>query len=160
MPAACALGINSGKNIFIAVPKRLRAFRNCFFTGGVAAEILSGSHSFAVPFLRPKRVRRGFYGFSGRFDAFQGSFTQKCSTFSAVRAILPEQSHALSNMPFSYSYRAENRPGTASRAVFCFLWVRAVRRGVSAHLRGDSCPKSSKAGKTWYTKHDTELPIQ
>lgn len=52
------------------------------------------------------------------------------------------------------SYRAENRPVTANRAVFCFLRVRVVHRVVSAHLRGDSCPKPSKAGKTWYTGYN------
>ena len=56
------------------------------------------------------------------------------------------------------SYRAENRPVTANRAVFCFMRARAVRRVVSAHLRGDSCPKTSKAGKKWYTKHRHRTP--
>ena len=32
--------------------------------------------------------------------------------------------------------------------------VRVVHRVVSAHLRGDSCPKPSKAGKTWYTGYN------
>lgn len=56
------------------------------------------------------------------------------------------------------SYRAENRPVTANRAVFCFLRVRVVHRVVSAHLRGDSCPKPSKAGKTWYTGYNKSAP--
>jgi hypothetical protein len=34
MASACALAIISGKNILFVVPKRLRAFRNYFFTGG------------------------------------------------------------------------------------------------------------------------------
>ena len=33
MASACALAIISGKNILFVVPKRLRAFRNYFFTG-------------------------------------------------------------------------------------------------------------------------------
>ena len=41
MPAACALGINSGKNILFAVPKRLWAFRNCFFTGDYPLSLLT-----------------------------------------------------------------------------------------------------------------------
>ena len=73
MPAACALGINSGKNIFIAVPKRLRAFRNCFFTGGAAVESLSGSHSFAVPFFcAPKGCARAFLGLFGAIRCISG----------------------------------------------------------------------------------------
>ena len=37
MAAACALAMFSGKSILFVVPKRLRAFRNYFFTGGGVA---------------------------------------------------------------------------------------------------------------------------
>ena len=37
MRSACALRIISGKIILFVVPKRLRAFRNYFFTGGVCS---------------------------------------------------------------------------------------------------------------------------
>ncbi|MEE0791812.1 MAG: hypothetical protein U0M24_02535, partial [Faecalibacterium prausnitzii] len=53
------------------------------------------------PFFAPQKGAQGFFwGFSGRFDAFQGPFTQNCSTFAAVRGILQAQSSALFNMPF------------------------------------------------------------
>ena len=68
------------------------------------------------------------------------------------RAVLCLICHSLN------SYRAENRPVTANRAVFCFLRVCPARRVVSAHLRGDSCPKPSKAGKTWYTGYNKKVP--
>lgn len=61
-----------------------------------------------------------------------------------------------------FPIETENRPVTASRAVFCFCGcVRLLlrRRVVSTHLRVDSCRKSSKTGKSWYTKHDTEPPF-
>ena len=134
-------------------------FRNCFFTGGVAAEILSGSHSFAVPFLRPKRVRKGFFrGFQGDSMHFRGHSRRIAPllppfvVYYGHRAVLCSICHSLN------SYRAENRPVTANRAVFCFLRVCPARRVVSAHLRGDSCPKPSKAGKTWYTGYNKKRP--
>ena len=53
------------------------------------------------PFFASQKGAQGlFWGFSGRFDAFQGPFTQNCSTFAAVRGILQTQSSALFNMPF------------------------------------------------------------
>ena len=53
------------------------------------------------PFFASQKGAQGlFWGFSGRFDAFQGPFTQNCSTFAAVRGILQAQSSALFNMPF------------------------------------------------------------
>lgn len=159
MPAACALGIKSGKNIFIAVPKRPQAFRNCFFTGGVAAENLSGLHSFAAPFLRPKRVRKGFFRvFRGDSMHFRGH-SRRIAPLLPPFVVYYKHRAVLCSICHSHnSYRAENRPVTANRAVFCFLRVRVVRRGVSAHLRGDSCPKPSKAGKTWYTGYNKKRP--
>ena len=38
MRSAFALRIFSGKNILFVVPKRLRAFQNYFFTGGVVRD--------------------------------------------------------------------------------------------------------------------------
>ena len=53
------------------------------------------------PLFAPQKGAQGlFWGFSGRFDAFQGPFTQNCITFAAVRGILQAQSSALFNMPF------------------------------------------------------------
>ena len=155
-----ALWASRVERIFcIAVPKRLRAFRNCFFTGEIAVESLSGAHSFATLFLRPKRVRKGFFGvFQGDSMHFRGHsrriapFLPPFVVYYRHRAVLCSICHSRN------SYRAENRPVTANRAVFCFLRVRPARRVVSAHLRGDSCPKPSKAGKTWYTGYNKKRP--
>ena len=151
-----ALWASIAERIFcIAVPKRLRAFRNCFFMGEIAVESLSGAHSFATLFLRPKRVRKGFFGaFQGDSMHFRGHSRRIALllppfvVYYRHRAVLCSICHSRN------SYRAENRPVTANRAVFCFLRVRVVHRVVSAHLRGDSCPKPSKAGKTWYTGYN------
>ena len=109
----------------------------------------------AVPFLRPKRVRKGFFGaFQGDSMHFRGHSRRIALllppfvVYYKHRAVLCSICHSRN------SYRAENRPVTANRAVFCFLRVRVVHRVVSAHLRGDSCPKPSKAGKTWYTGYN------
>ena len=150
-----ALWASRVERIFcIAVPKRLRAFRNCFFMGEIAVESLSGAHSFATLFLRPKRVRKGF------FRAFQGDSMHFRGHSRRIALLLPpfvvyyrHRAVLCSICHSRNSYRAENRPVTANRAVFCFLRVRVVHRVVSAHLRGDSCPKPSKAGKTWYTEY-------
>ena len=155
-----ALWASRVERIFcIAVPQRLRAFRNCFFMGEIAVESLSGAHSFATLFLRPKRVRKGFFGvFQGDSMHFRGHSRRIAPllppfvVYYRHRAILCSICHSHN------SYRAENRPATASRAVFCFLRVRPARRVVSAHLRGDSCPKPSKAGKTWYTGYNKKRP--
>ena len=118
-------------------------------------ESLSGAHSFATLFLRPKRVRKGFFGaFQGDSMHFRGHSRRIALllppfvVYYRHRAVLCSICHSRN------SYRAENRPVTANRAVFCFLRVRVVHRVVSAHLRGDSCPKPSKAGKTWYTGYN------
>ena len=155
-----ALWASRVERIFcIAVPKRLRAFRNCFFMGEIAVESLSGAHSFATLFLRPKRVRKGF------FRAFQGDSMHFRGHSRRIAPLLPpfvvyyRHRAILCSICHSHnSYRAENRPATASRAVFCFLRVRPARRVVSAHLRGDSCPKPSKEGKTWYTGYNKKRP--
>ena len=155
-----ALWASRVERIFcIAVPKRLRAFRNCFFMGEIAVESLSGAHSFATLFLRPKRVRKGF------FRAFQGDSMHFRGHSRRIAPLLPpfvvyyRHRAILCSICHSHnSYRAENRPVTASRAVFCFLRVRPARRVVSAHLRGDSCPKPSKEGKTWYTGYNKKRP--
>lgn len=85
-----------------------------------------------------------FRGHSRRIAPFLPPFV----VYYRHRAVLCSICHSRN------SYRAENRPVTANRAVFCFLRVRVVHRVVSAHLRGDSCPKPSKAGKTWYTGYN------
>ena len=51
MRSAFALRIISGKIILFVVPKRLRAFRNYFFTGGVVTE----NGSCRAGFLRKQR---------------------------------------------------------------------------------------------------------
>ena len=61
----------------------------------------SQAHIRLQPFFASQKGAQGlFWAFSGRFDAFQGPFTQNCSTFAAVRGILQAQSSALFNMPF------------------------------------------------------------
>ena len=63
MPAACALGIFSGKIIFNrAMPERLRTLRHCIFTGGGVEE--NGSCSAA--FCESVALRESFWqAFSG-----------------------------------------------------------------------------------------------
>ena len=156
MPAACALGIKSGKNIFIAVPKRLRAFRNCFFMGEIAVESLSGAHSFATLFLRPKRVRKGFFGaFQGDSMHFRGHSRRIALllppfvVYYRHRAVLCSICHSRN------SYRAENRPVTANRAVFCFLRVRVVHglfQRICGAIRAQNRPKRAKRGTLGTTK--------
>lgn len=157
MPAACALGIKSGKNIFIAVPKRLRAFRNCFFTGGVAVENLSGSHSFAVPFLRPKRVRKGFFGvFRGDSMHFRGH-SRRIAPLLPPFVVYYKHRAVLCSICHSHnSYRAENRPVTANRAVFCFCGC--IRRAgafqrICGAIRAQNRPKRAKRGTLGTTKN-------
>ena len=134
-------------------------FGTAFFMGEIAVESLSGAHSFATLFLRPKRVRKGF------FRAFQGDSMHFRGHSRRIALLLPpfvvyyKHRAVLCSICHSRnSYRAENRPVTANRAVFCFLRVRPARRVVSAHLRGDSCPKPSKEGKTWYTGYNKKRP--
>ena len=110
-------------------------------------------------FLRPKRVCKGFFrAFRGDSMHFRGHSRRIAPllppfvVYYGHRAVLCSICHSRN------SYRAENRPVTANRAVFCFLRVRVVHRVVSAHLRGDSCPKPSKAGKTWYTGYNKKRP--
>ena len=123
-------------------------FRNCFFTGGVAAEILSGSHSFAVPFLRHKRVRKGFFrGFRGDSMHFRGHSRRIAPllppfvVYYGHRAVLCLICHSLN------SYRAENRPVTANRAVFCFLREHPVTPGRFSAFAGRFVPKTVQSGQ-------------
>ena len=121
--------------------------------------VLSGSHSFAVPYLRPKRVCKGFFrAFWGDSMHFRGH-SRRIAPLLPPFVVYYKHRAVLCSICHSHnSYRAENRPVTANRAVFCFLRVRVVHRVVSAHLRGDSCPKPSKAGKTWYTGYNKKRP--
>ena len=156
MPAACALGIKRGKNIFIAVPKRLQAFRNCFFTGGVTAEILSGSHSFAVPYLRPKRVRKGFFRFfRGDSMHFRGH-SRRIAPLLPPFVVYYKHRAVLCLICHSHnSYRAENRPVTANRAVFCFcgcVWCTGSFQRICGAIRAQKRPKRAKRGTLGTTK--------
>ena len=132
-------------------------FRNCFFTGGAAAESLSGSHSFAVPYLRPKRVRKGFFrAFRGDSMHFRGHSRRNAPllppfvVYYKHRAVLCLICHSHN------SYRAENRPVTANRAVFCFCGC--VRRAGSVQricgaIRAQNRPKRAKRGTLGTTKN-------
>ena len=152
-----ALWASRVERIFcIAVPKRLRAFRNCFFTGEIAVESLSGAHSFATLFLRPKRVRKGFFGvFQGDSMHFRGHsrriapFLPPFVVYYRHRAVLCSICHSRN------SYRAENRPVTANRAVFCFLRVRVVYgsfQRICGAIRAQNRPKRAKRGTLGTTK--------
>ena len=69
-----ALWASRAERIFcIAVPKRLRAFRNCFFMGEIAVESLSGAHSFATLFCVPKGCARAFLGFFRAIRCISGA---------------------------------------------------------------------------------------
>ena len=111
------------------------------------------------PFLRPERVRKGFLGvFQGDSMHFRGH-SRRIAPLLPPFVVYYKHRAVLCSICHSHnSYRAENRPVTANRAVFCFLRVRVVHRVVSAHLRGDSCPKPSKAAKTWYTGYNKKRP--
>ena len=126
----------------------------CLLPGGIAAENarqrkkeLPHSAVRQSLFCVPKGCARAFLGFLGRFDAFQGSFTQNCSTFAAVRGILRAQSSALQLCHSRNSYRAENRPVTANRAVFCFLRVHPVTPGRFSAFAGRFVPKTVQSGQ-------------
>ena len=159
MPAACALGIKSGKSIFYL------QFRNAcgrsgtaFLRGGRGGNPLRFTF-VRSPFLRPKRVRKGFFGvFQGDSMHFRGHSRRIAPLLPPFVVYYGHRAALCSICHSRNSYRAESRPVTANRAVFCFMRARAVRRGVSAHLRGDSCPKPSKAGKTWYTGYNKKRP--
>ena len=119
----------------------------------------AAQHCAAVPFLCPKGVRKGFFrAFQGDSMHFRGHSRRNAPllppfvVYYGHRAVLCLICHSHN------SYRAENRPVTANRAVFCFLQVHPARRVVSEHLRGDSCPKPSKEGKTWYTGYNKKRP--
>ena len=111
------------------------------------------------PFFAPQKGAQGLFGvFQGDSMHFRGHSRRIALllppfvVYYKHRAVLCSICHSRN------SYRAENRPVTANRAVFCFLRVRVVHRVVSAHLRGDSCPKPSKAAKTWYTGYNKKRP--
>ena len=150
-------GHQERKEYFLfAVPKRLRAFRNCFFMGEIAVESLSGAHSFATLFLRPKRVRKGF------FRAFQGDSMHFRGHSRRIALLLPpfvvyyKHRAVLCSICHSRnSYRAENRPVTANRAVFCFLRVRVVHgsfQRICGAIRAQNRPKRAKRGTLGTTK--------
>ena len=154
------------------MPERPQTLRHCTIKNKSSAEAArsraegilkrpfsKGIAVFGSPFFAPKGVRKGFFrGFQGDSMHFRGHsrrnapFLPPFVVYYGHRAVLCFICHSRN------SYRAESRPVTANRAVFCFMRARAVRRGVSAHLRGDSCPKSSKAGKTWYTGYNKKRP--
>ena len=100
------------------------------------------------PFFASQKGAQGlFWGAWGRFDAFQGSFTQKCSTFAAVRGILRAQSSALQLCHSHNSYRAESRPVTANRAVFCFFAGAPGVPGRFSAFAGRFVPKTVQSGR-------------
>ena len=150
-------GHKERKEYFLfAVPKRLRAFRNCFFTGEIAVESLSGAHSFATLFLRPKRVRKGFFGvFQGDSMHFRGHSRRIALllppfvVYYRHRAVLCSICHSRN------SYRAENRPVTANRAVFCFcgcVWCTGSFQRICGAIRAQNRPKRAKRGTLGTTK--------
>ena len=56
MRSACALRIISGKIILFVVPKRLRAFRNYFFTGGA----VKGNGICSAAFCESAALRQSY----------------------------------------------------------------------------------------------------
>ena len=119
-------------------------------------ESLSGAHSFATLFLRPKRVRKGF------FRAFQGDSMHFRGHSRRIALLLPpfvvyyKHRAVLCSICHSRnSYRAENRPVTANRAVFCFLRVRVVHgsfQRICGAIRAQNRPKRAKRGTLGTTK--------
>ena len=107
-------------------------------------------------FLRPKRVRKGFFGvFQGDSMHFRGHsrriapFLPPFVVYYRHRAVLCSICHSRN------SYRAENRPVTANRAVFCFLRVRVVYgsfQRICGAIRAQNRPKRAKRGTLGTTK--------
>ena len=108
------------------------------------------------PFLRPKRVRKGFFGaFQGDSMHFRGHSRRIALllppfvVYYRHRAVLCSICHSRN------SYRAENRPVTANRAVFCFLRVRVVHgsfQRICGAIRAQNRPKRAKRGTLGTTK--------
>ena len=72
---------------------------------------------------------------------------QNGSTFSAIGGIMQVQRSTLKICHSHNSYRAENRPVTASRAVFCFLQVCPVTPGRFSAFAGRFVPKTVQTGQ-------------
>ena len=110
-------------------------------------ESLSGAHSFATLFLRPKRVRKGFFGaFQGDSMHFRGHSRRIALllppfvVYYRHRAVLCSICHSRN------SYRAENRPVTANRAVFC-VWGCVCAPGRFSAFAGRFVPKTVQSGQ-------------
>ena len=99
------------------------------------------------PFLRPKRVRKGFFGaFQGDSMHFRGHSRRIALllppfvVYYRHRAVLCSICHSRN------SYRAENRPVTANRAVFCFCGCVCAPGRFSA-FAGRFVPKTVQSGQ-------------
>ena len=156
MPAACALGIKSGKSIFYL------QFRNAcgrsgtaFLRGGRGGNPLRFTF-VRSPFLRPKRVRKGFFGaFQGDSMHFRGHSRRIAPLLPPFVVYYGHRAVLCSICHFRNSYRAENRPVTANRAVFCFcgcVWCTGSFQRICGSIRAQNRPKRAKRGTLGTTK--------
>ena len=108
-------------------------------------------------FLRPKRVRKGFFRvFRGDSMHFKGHSRRNAPllppfvVYYKHRAVLCLICHSHN------SYRAENRPVTANRAVFCFcgcVWCTGSFQRICGAIRAQNRPKRAKRGTLGTTKN-------
>ena len=102
------------------------------------------------PFLRPKRVRKGFFGvFQGDSMHFRGHSRRIAPllppfvVYYKYRAVLCSICHSHN------SYRAENSPVTANRAVFCFcgcVWCTGSFQRICGAIHAQNRPKRVNCG--------------
>ena len=152
----CTLGIKSGKNILYCSSETPAGVSELLFYGRDCGGKPLRRTFVCNPFLRPKRVRKGFFGaFQGDSMHFRGHSRRIALLLPPFVVYYKHRAVLCSICHFRNSYRAENRPVTANRAVFCFCGcVRCTRsfQRICGAIRAQNRPKRAKRGTLGTTK--------